>query len=116
MAVTAAFEQTALNVSTTELSLIVGTSTLQNNTTAGAYQLFIDPVTNMAKSDVFEIKVYEKVRSGGTKRAVFTARLNGAQSELFVTPTLMLLNGWDMTLKKISGTDRAFDTSIRKAG
>lgn len=116
MAVTAFVEQTALSVSTTELSLITGTSTLTVQTTAGAFQLFIDPVANMAKGDVFAIYVYEKVRSGGTQRLVFSARLNGTQDEAFVAPTLMLLNGWSMSMKKIAGTDRAFDTSIRKAG
>jgi hypothetical protein len=116
MAVTAPYEQPALSVSTTELSLISGTSTLQNNTTAGVYQLFVDGVANMAKGDRFRVKVYEKVRSGGTKRAVFQADLYNAQSEPLCTPPLMLLQGWDMTIQKIAGTDRAFDTSIRKAG
>lgn len=115
MTVSAAYEQTALTVSTTELSLISGTSTLQNNTTAGCYQLFIDPVANMAKSDRFLVKIYEKVRSGGTKRGVYQTQIYNAQSEIWCMPPLMLLNGWDMTIIKVAGTDRAFDTSIRKA-
>lgn len=116
MAVTAFAEQTALTVSTTELSLITGTSTLTAQTTAGCYQLMVDGVANMAKGDVFEVRLYEKVRASGTQRQCASFRLNGAQAEAFVTPPLMLLNGWSMSMIKISGTDRAFDTSIRKAG
>ncbi len=108
--------QTALTVSNTELSLISGTSSLQTNTVAGAYQLFIDPITNMVKSDEFVVTVYEKARSGGTQRVVSKFRICNAQSELWCTPPFMLLNGWDFTMKRISSVDRAFDTSIRKAG
>src|SRR5688572_812266 len=115
MAVAIAFDNsnTALAVSTTELSLVSGTSSLQANTTAGFYQLFLDGVTNMAKGDEFVVKVKEKARAGGTQRIVFQARLSDAQSELFCTPPLTLLNGWDMTIQKIAGTDRSFDYSIR---
>lgn len=114
MAITEVYTHTALSVSTTELSLISGTSTLQTNTTAGVYQLWIDPVANMAKGDEFLVKVYETVRASGTKRVVWSATLSDAQSTLFVMPTLILMNGWDMTIDKIAGTDRAFDVSIRK--
>ena len=69
----------------------------------------------MAKGDEFKIRIYEKVEgTGGTKRLLFSATLLGAQSEIFVTPTLILINGWEMTLIKLAGTDRAADASIRK--
>jgi hypothetical protein len=114
VAITAAYEQTALTVSTTELSLITGTSTLQNNTTAGVYQLIVDGVANMARGDEFRVKIYEKARAGGTKRTLMQFLMNDAQSELLITPTLILMNGWDITIIRTSGSDRAFDTSIRQ--
>lgn len=114
MAITEAYTQSALSVSTTELSLISGTSSLQTNTTAGMYQLWLDPVTNMAKGDEFVVKVYEKVLSSGTKRVVWQATICDAQSTLFVMPPLILMNGWDMTIQRTAGSDRAFDASIRK--
>lgn len=116
MAITAYAEQTALSVSTTELSLFTGTSTIQTKTDAGVYQLFVDGVANMAKGDRFRVKIYEKVRASGTQRVVFQADIYNAQDEVFVTPPLTLLNGFDHTIQKIAGTDRAFDTSIRKVG
>jgi hypothetical protein len=115
MAITEEYVLNAVTVGATELSVVSGTTTLQTITTPGARQLFVDPVTNMAKGDEFKIRIYEKVKSAGTKRVIFVATLSDIQSELFVTPTLMLLNGWDMTIQKIAGTDRAFDASIRKA-
>jgi len=114
MAVTAAYERTAETISNTEKSLINGSTTLTANTTAGVYQLFVDGVANMVKGDEFQISVYETVRASGTMRLVFRAVLKNAQSEVFVTPALMLLQGWQMTMLRISASDRAFDTSIRK--
>jgi hypothetical protein len=107
--------QTALTVSTTELSLISGTSTLQNNNTAAMYQVSID-ASAMAKGDRFRVKIYKAVRSGGTKRLFLQADIYNAQSELFVMAPVMLLFSWDVTIQKIAGTDRAFDTSIDRAG
>lgn len=114
MAVTTAFELSAVTVGATELSIVSGTTTLQNNTTAGVYQLVID-AANMAKGDQFIVKLYEKCKAAGTKRVFSAWSLLGVQSELFITPSFMLLNGWDMTITKLVGTDRAFDASIRKA-
>lgn len=114
MAISEEYTMSAVTVGATELSIVSGTTTLQNITTDGAYQLWIDPVTNMAKGDEFKIRIYEKVKGAGTKRVVFVATLSDAQSENFVAPTLILMHGWDMTIQKIAGTDRAFDGSIRR--
>jgi hypothetical protein len=117
MAVTEFDSISAVSISTTEISILTGTSTLTDSTSPGAYQLIVDGIAaSMAKGDIFEVRVLEKTLSGSTRREVFSGRMNGVQNSLFVTPTLMLLNGWNMTLKKIAGTDRSFDASIRKAG
>lgn len=106
--------QTALSVSTTELSLISGTSSLQNDNTPGAYQLSID-ASNMAKGDEFVIRAYKAARSGGTKRVFFQAVLSDAQSQLFVMPAVLMLYNWDFTIQRTAGADRTFDTSIDRA-
>src|SRR6187402_1421465 len=103
MAITAHTEQTALSVDGTELSLISGTSSLQSNTTAGVYQLFVDGVANMVKGDEFVIRAYEKVRASGTQRKVFQAILCDTQAEAFVTPPMTFLNGWDFTMQRTAG-------------
>jgi hypothetical protein len=41
--------------------------------------------------------------------------ISGAQaSAAWFTPTLILINGWDVTLTKVSGTDRTIPWSIRQ--
>jgi len=108
-------ELSAVTIGGTELSIISGTTTLQTDTNKGIYWVLVDGVANMAKADDFEFRVMETIKSGGTKRQLIEAMLQNAQVEILATPPLWLGNGWDATLKKIAGTDRAFDASIRKA-
>lgn len=114
MAISEPYELDGVTVGTTELSIVSGTTTLQTITDDGVYQLWVDPGT-MAKGDEFRIRLYEKVEAtGGTKKVFAQWSMLGVQAEVFVTPTFILLHGWDMTMQKIAGTDRAFDASIRK--
>lgn len=97
----------------TEWSLTTDTSGPDVATAPGEYQLFLD-LNAVAAGDVFELKVYEKVLSSSTQRLGISTRFSGVQGgPVWISPVYMLLNGWDMTLKKISGTDRAIDWSIR---
>lgn len=114
MAISAYKELSNVTVGATELSIVSGTTTLQADGTDGVYQLWVDDQANMTKTEEYKIRVYEKVLSGSTKLVVFAATIKGVQSELFVTPMLILMQGWDMTLQKIAGTDRAFNASIRQ--
>ena len=108
------FELDGVTVGTTELSIVSGTTALQTNTDDGVYQLYVDPSV-MTKGDQFAVRIYEKVEAtGGTKRQVYEAILGDQNLENLVTPMLTLMHGWDMTIQKIAGTDRAFDASIRK--
>ena len=100
-------------VSTTEWSLTSDSSTLGAITTDGVFQAFLE-LNNLAAGDVFEFKVYEKTLSTSTQRLVYSARFAGAQgAPVWASPSLILLHGWEMTLDKISGTDRAISWSIR---
>lgn len=105
---------TTETVSTTEWSLTTDTAGPDVDTTDGVFQCWLD-LNALLKGDVFEFKVYEKVLSGGTQRVVYRTRFANAQSDpIWVSPSLILLHGWDMTLLKISGTDRSIDASIRQ--
>lgn len=113
MAITEAFSGTE-TIGTTEWSLTTDTAGPDTQTDDGVYQLFLD-LNALAGGDVFELVVDEKVLSSSTQRAVYTARFANAQGvPVWVSPSLVLVHGWDMTLKKISGTDRSIDWSIRK--
>jgi hypothetical protein len=114
MAISEPYELDGVTVGTGELSVVSGTTSLQTVTDDGVYQLWID-AGNMAKGDEFKVRLYEKVEgTGGTKKVFAAWSLLGVQAEIFVTPTFILINGWDMTIQKIAGSDRAFDASIRK--
>lgn len=103
------------STSSTELSITGGTSSIQSQTTAGFYQLWVD-ANAMAKGDEFEIALYEKVEgTGGTQRRMVLGRLQDVQSKLWFSPILPLINGFDFAIKKIAGTDRTIEASVRKA-
>lgn len=91
-------------------------NTTTPETTDGIYQVVVD-VGAMALADFTEIRVKEKAISGGTQRTAFTAILAHAPSaddSLWVSPSLILLHGWDVTLRQTAGTARAYPYSIRK--
>lgn len=114
MAISEPYELDGVTVGASELSIVSGTTSLQTITDDGVYQLWVDAYA-MAKGDEFIIRMYEKVEgTGGTKKVFSSWSLLGVQTENFVSPTFILINGWDMTIQKIAGTDRAFDASIRK--
>jgi hypothetical protein len=100
-------------VSTTEWSMTTDTAGPDADTTDGVFQLFVE-VAAMASTDQFRIRIYEKVRSAGTQRVVYDAVLTGAQPGPFVSPSLILMHGWDMTIIKVAGTDRSIEWSIRQ--
>lgn len=113
MAISQLYTLSAVTVGSTELSIVSGTTSLSADTTDGVFQLLVD-ASNMAKGDEYLIRLYEKVLSGGTQRKFAQFSLMGAQTQVFITPTFILLHGWDMTITKSAGTDRAFTASIRQ--
>lgn len=112
MPIAEAFTNTA-TISTTEYSLPNNSTTLTPQTADGVYQVFVD-LTNIGAADLFDLKIKEKVTSGGTQRVIYTATFASGQPGPFVSPSLILMHGWDVTLIKTAGTDRAFSWSIRQ--
>lgn len=113
MAITALYEDSA-TISTSEFSLPADSTSLSEIGTDGVYQCFLD-LNALAAGDQFEFKIYEAVQAAGTKRLVETWTFDGAQGRpIFTSPALTLMHKWDMTLKKLAGTDRAIPWSIRQ--
>lgn len=102
-------------ITTTEHSLTTDTSGPDVQTDDGVYQVFLD-MSALADGDVFRFAAYEKVQSSDTQRAFFTADISGAQGteDNWVSPSFILLHGWDFTLDKITGTDRTITWSVRR--
>jgi hypothetical protein len=114
MAISEAFAGTQA-VDTTEWSCCTDTSydTGDLQTADGVYQVFLD-LNDMIAGDQLQIRVYEKVGSGSTARIVYESILTGAQGvPIWVSPSLILLHGWDVTLDALAGTITV-DWSIRK--
>jgi hypothetical protein len=99
-------------VGTTEHSLTTDTVGPDADTTEGVFQPFLE-LNALASGDVFRFRAYETCRTGDTQRLVYSAEFSNAQaSPLWAGPSLLLGVGWDMTLTKISGTDRAVNWRI----
>jgi hypothetical protein len=91
-------------VSTTEHSLTTDTAGPDVDTTDGVFQVFLD-LSDMVAGDQLQIRVYEKVRAADTQRVVYEAILTGAQATpIWVSPSLILMHGWDVTLDALAGT------------
>lgn len=99
-------------IGTTAFSLPNNSTTPANITTKATYQVFLD-TSAMVGGDQFEIRVLEKTRTSGTQRRVMSAILTGGMADSWQSPALMLGNGWDVTIQKLTGTDRAIEWSIR---
>lgn len=103
-----------LTVSTTELSLITGTSTLTPQTTEGTLQVLIDGIAaGVLKGERFRVKVYEKVRAADTMRLIYSDDIYNVPSGTWVSVPFIVAKGWQVTMTKIAGTDRTFPTSVR---
>jgi hypothetical protein len=113
MAISEAFNGNP-TVGTTEYDLPSASTTLSAQTTDGIYQLFLD-LSALTATESYRLRIYEKTRSASTQRIVEDITISGAQTEpVYVTPALLLLHGWTMTLTKLQGTDRVIEWSIRQ--
>lgn len=113
MAISEAFQNLQI-VGVTEHFLASDSTVKTDQTADGVYQLWLE-LNNLAAGDEFRIRVYEMVKTAGTSRIAMEWVVAGVQAEpLFVTPSLILLHGWEFSLTKLAGTDRSIEWSIRK--
>lgn len=107
-------ELDGVTVGASELSIVSGTTSLATDTTDGTFVVLVD-LSGMQKGDEYCLRVYEKVEeTGGTKRLLHRWCFMGVQASNVMTPAMLLMHGWDATLQKIAGGDRAFDANIRR--
>lgn len=115
MAITEAYAGTA-TISTTEYSLPANSTSLATVTDDGVFQLMLD-LNALTNSDDFELKMYEKCLSSSSKRLFSYTYLRGTYAEpIMVFPCVILMHGWDMTLRRLNGSDRSILWSIRQLG
>ena len=114
MALTEVYTQSALSVSTTELSLTGGTSTLQARTDDGIYlaRLWIP---SLAAGDKFLAKVYEKLLAGSSQVAWAEFPIENAMATPLEIAPRWLFHGWEWSIVQVAGADRSVDFSLWKA-
>lgn len=99
-------------ISTTEYWLASNSTTKTDQIDDAIHQDWID-FGAMAAGDVYEWRLVEKVNAG-TQRTVIVGRVVGAQSSPVILTGFILAEGWEIGVKKISGTDRIISWSLRK--
>lgn len=99
-------------IGSTEYFLASDSTTKTSQTDDCILQIWID-VGAMASGDQYTIKIYEKINA--TERTVLSAVLTGAQSSPWVSPSLLVGDGWEVSVQKNAGTDRSIGWSLRKA-
>ncbi len=114
MAISVTAFTSAPTIGTTEWSMTTNTAGPDVDTTVGCFQPVLD-LNALASADVFKFQVYEKARAADTQRLLFSAVFGPVPTgtPLWMGPAMTLGAGWDMTLVKVSGTDRAIPNSIR---
>jgi len=115
MAITEAFAVSETVTQATEWSLTTDTAGPDLQTDDGIYQVFID-LSALVDGDVFIFRAYEKVLSTDTQRAFFRQDISNAQGveDNWVSPSFILLHGWDFTAQMSTATSRAITASVRK--
>src|ERR687891_1670131 len=106
MAISELYSDTGTSISTTEYSLTNDSTVVATQTADAIIQVVID-FANMAAGDQYEVKVYDKVYGAGSQKKIYHATLTGPQDAPFVTPSLIVMHGWDVTVKRLAGSDRS---------
>jgi hypothetical protein len=115
VAISEAFQNSA-TIGTTEFFLAANSTTQgSGQSTDAVVQLFLD-LNNLAAGDLYRIRCYDAISSGGTARAIWEDTVTGpVGTPIYATPSLIVLHKWDFSLAKLSGTDRSIAWSIRTA-
>lgn len=106
---------TATVAGTSEHSLVNNSSSIASDSTHGVYQLFLDLAALGASAVTFSRNATSK-RSPAPQQRFVLAVVGGPHNAPLITGAFQLKNGWDLTVRKIAGSDRAIPFSIRKAG
>lgn len=99
-------------IGTTEHFLASNSTMKTDQTDDAIHQDWVD-FGAMAAGDVYEWRLLEKV-GAAAQRDVITGRIVGVQGSPLVLTGFVLVEGWEIGVRKISGTDRSIVWSLRK--
>ena len=102
----------------TQSATVTTEHTLDDISSAGVFTLHVDTV-NMVAGDVVELRVYQMVLTGGTRRVAFVQRYEGAQPvddlikiSVPIANELTDSGAIRFTLKQTHGTSRNFPWKV----
>ncbi len=97
-------------IGTSEYYILSASTTKVDQTDTCILYAHID-FTNLVAGDRFQVKLYEKIN--GTQRNTVLYTPDGVSDPLILGP-IHVSEGWELSLKKLAGTDRAIAYSTRK--
>lgn len=100
-------------VDATEWSFSTDTAGPDADATVGVFQVFLD-TSDMVAGDQLQIRIYEKCRAADPQRVIYEAILTGTMASTWVSPSLILLHGWDVTGTTLAGGTITVNWSIRQ--
>ena len=113
MPITELYSSTGFIATTTaavSIAQATPSTALATSTVYGVFQFVID-ANNMVAGEQYSLALYEKCVTAGTQRLLETWVLDGAQAEpLFVTPSVVLLNGWDFNVIRVGTSSTTTST------
>jgi len=112
MPITEAYTGSA-SIGTALYSLPNASVTLTPITVDGVYQVFID-FSEMTVTDQYEITILERAQTASAQLDVYTSVVSGTSTPLWVSPSLILLHGWDVQVRRLLGANRTIRWSIRQ--
>jgi hypothetical protein len=99
-------------VSASEYSMVNNSLTTAQTSADGIVQVFVDFV-NLSAIDTYEVRLREAVISGGTQTSVFRSTIVGRQPFAWASPSFIVLNNWDVAIRRTAGSDRVITGSVR---
>lgn len=99
-------------ISTTEYFLASDSTTATYQTTDCVIQVFLD-LSALTVTETYVLKFYEKVNAG-TARSFVSTTFTGVQSPAhYASLQYIVGDGWEVSLQRTAGTDRAIPWSLR---
>lgn len=102
-------------IGATEWSLPANSAGPTTQTDDAVLQVWLD-LSALASGDSFTLTLYEKVNgTGATQRVVDSwTFVDAITNPNWAMPAAIVMHGWDVTLAKNTGIDRAIGWSLRK--
>lgn len=106
------FTNDSATIGTTEYFLASDSTTATYQTTDCAFQVWID-LSNLAAGDEYVVKLYEKINGSSALLVASWVMVGAAAYPAWPMPSMLLGEGWEVSVTKVSGTDRSIGWSIR---